>query len=143
MPKATAPQSVSIELLTEVIKCNNTLGEEQTVLLLKQSQFPNPKHKKISNLIIDVTCKQIRVTRAQVLKGSSRGDRPIAMMIIYVLHKQFLKFSNEEIAELFSKDKPVIRKYIYHFQHLSEQYRADADTLKKFNEISAIIKKQL
>lgn len=134
---------ISIEILTEVLRCCQEIGNNSTLLVLKQAQDIVETTKIISIYIIDIVCKELNVSKFNLFKRSGYGDKTIAIMFIYILHKSHLGYDIGQIENTFNKKYKTIWASIKRFENLMENHPSDLKILKKFNSINDLIINQI
>lgn len=137
---AEKSQNIPIEIISEVLKCCQSVGSDSTLVALRQAQMKNDIGK-ISEYIITVVTKSLSVSRESALSDSSRGDSKVAQMFILVMHKTQLGMSFREMEELFGKKYKAVWARVNAFDDLSPLHRTDMAILTKFNELVDQVKK--
>jgi len=134
---------IPLDILSEVLKCCQTLGGDSTLLLLKSAQEKSKNFSEISDIIIETVCKELKVSRYTLFDRNSYGNKTTAIMFVFVLHKSILNLDINQMQNLFNEKYKTIWAHIKRFDELEENHVTDIVTLKKFNQIVEIIKSKI
>ena len=134
---------IPVEILTEVLKCCQTLGGDSTLLILKSAQAKSKNFSEISDVIIDTVCRELKVSRFKLFERNSYGNKTTAIMFVFVLHRSLLNLDINEMEKLFNEKYKTIWSHLKRFDELQENHVTDVLTLKKFNLIAETIKTKI
>jgi len=130
---------IPIDILSEVLKCCQSIGGDSTLLILKQAQEHGSSIEGVSSMIIEIVCKELKVNKHTLFGGGSYGNKTIATMFVFIFHKAHLGYDINKLELLFNQKYKTIWASIKRFDSLSKDHREDLRVLKQFNSINEII----
>lgn len=139
----------SIDLVEELRQTFNVIGYEKTKAAIASARDIGDKFKnqRLTEDFIVRECSAIfRVPQKELLTGKTTGARTDCLMVIFMMIKKHLGFSNAKIAKNRGKSVTIVTRGIGRFNMLKESDKQSNSILskaKKINETIILFKEEL
>lgn len=106
-----ANQDKSIHLLRELIKTTDSIGFENTKKLISEARHDVKEQlgeQETIDILVELICREFKISKPQLLLGTSKGNRVDALMVLFVICATKLEYSQTKISKKFNRSKATI-----------------------------------
>lgn len=132
----------SADLFDAVARSIETIGIDNTVKALENAHDTHFKsYKERISFLIEISCEQFNVNKAQLTADRLRDDTLKTMGCIFVILRDKLKYTPSHISKLFGKHISNVTRAIKKIDELDEKISIDRETKVKFEKIKELYEK--
>lgn len=147
MPKP----DTSADLFHEAALTARVLGSTRFKQVLSDARKLQEGDEKWYRKIIVKACSiSFHVSQKEIFLGKSLGNRTDALRACYTIAKQLLKYSDQQVADLFSvemgdKDRSLVSRYTTAVNKISREskIKAQIDFLSKYDAAFSQVKQEI
>jgi len=128
-------------ILEELVLTIDKIGIEKTLEIIKNSRnLAKDKDIILQEFIIESVCNAFSITKKDLIKGKSGGNKTDALAICSVELKGHLGYSQGRIASILKKHDSVVSKYIKKITYLDPNHQEDKRLLDKLDVIEVKVR---